>query len=104
MDFFQEIYNFFDSGIYDFVKEIFVWLNYKLLIWKITSMLFMLDVAYGLFNLIIADLKLAERLANVLSMIPADTKSLLEFFNVFTGLSWMFQALGTKVVLKLMNM
>lgn len=104
MDFFQFIVDWYNSEVYALIKEFVSWMGYKIVVWKITVMIFTLDIAYNIASLLIADLGIAQRLSDAVGAISATTKNYLNYFNVFTGIQWILQSLLSKFILKFVGL
>ena len=104
MDFFQSIYEWFTVDVYTFVKDLFVYLGYKLVWLRIKMMAQLYSIAWSIAYALIQDLQILSNWHTVLTFIPAPLKAQLEFFNVFTGISWMFNSLATKFTLRFFKM
>jgi hypothetical protein len=101
MDFFQWLHEWFTVDLYNFVVETVTWLTYKLIWMRIKGVIFLYTFLWTIASTIISDLALAARWSSILSYLPGTIKAQLEFFNVFTGLTWVFQSFTTKFVLNL---
>ncbi|MCC2604092.1 hypothetical protein [Planctobacterium marinum] len=99
MDFFQAIYDFFTVDVYNMANDAIQYLALKLIWARIKFTIWLYSTAWAVASAFIADLQLAARLAAAIGYISPSLKSSLEFFNVFTGLSWVFQSLVAKFAL-----
>lgn len=98
--FFQDLWNFVDSGIYDFFKGSLVIIT-KALIWSyFQAKIMLLDVAYTVVSEILTDSGVVAFVRSAWSSIPADMQSTLSFFNIPQGLTLIFSAIPTKWAMK----
>lgn len=98
--FFQALWNFMDSGIYQFVKDLLVVVT-KSLIWSYFQFkIFALDVAYEVVQEILQDTGVTQMVKSAWSSIPGDMQAMLGFFNIPQGLTLIFSAIPTKWALK----
>lgn len=98
--FFQAVWNFMDSGIYDFIKSLLVVVT-KALIWSYLQFkIFTLDVAYEVVQEILKDTGVTEVVKSAWSSIPGEMQAMLGFFNIPQGLTLIFSAIPTKWALK----
>jgi hypothetical protein len=103
MDFFQWIYEWFTVDLYAFVEDTVIYLTYKLIWMRIKFLVWFYGFAWSVASLLIADLQLAIRLSTAVSYLSPTLQANLEFFKVFTGLTWMLQAFATRFTLKFLN-
>jgi hypothetical protein len=100
MDIFQFIYDWFTIDVYNFVMEILTYLTFKLIVLRIEMSIWAYSFFWGVAKVMMEDLGVASRFASTLNAIPPDIRANLEYFNVFTGLQWIFQAFTTKFIMK----
>lgn len=98
--FFQAVWDFMDSGIYDFVKGLLVVVT-KALIWSLIEFkVMMLDVAYTVVQEIINDTGVAALVKSAWGSIPGNVQATLSFFKIPQGLTLIFSAIPTRWAMK----
>lgn len=100
MEIFQFIYDWFTVDVYNFVQEGVEYVLLKLIWMRIKFIIWIYGTAWSVAATLIADLRIVANWHLALSFIPPQMKSTLEFFNIFTGLSWTFNALATRFVMR----
>ncbi len=98
--FFQDIWQFFYTGMYDFVKEIFVVLTKVMIYAYFQSLIFCIDIAYDVVQDILAETGVTQAIQQAYNNIPPDIRSMLSFFNIPQGLSLIFSAIPTRWAMK----
>lgn len=99
-DFFNFIWEFVSSGIYQFFKDIFVILT-KLMIYSwLQTKIFMLDVALEVVKEIVEETGIAALVRSAWSSIPADVQGTLSFFKIPQGLTLVFSAFPARWAMK----
>lgn len=98
--FFQAIWDFICSGIYDFTKEVMVYLTKVSIHAYIQGTLFLVDVAYEVVQDILADLNITSQVQNAYNSIPSEIRSTLSFFGVPEALTIIFSAVPTRWAMK----
>lgn len=98
--FFQSIWDFMQSGIYTFVRDMFV-VGTKAAIYSyFTAMLFLVDVAFTTATDIINNLGIASAVKSAFSALPAPISSGLSYFGVPQALNIIFSALSTRFCMR----
>ena len=100
LDFFQYIWDFISSGIYDFVKDGLVLMTKACIYSWIKIQLLALEVAYEASQEIITDIGLADAVRDRWGSLPGDVTSALNFFAIPQALNIIFSALATRFALK----
>ncbi|MGL4317344.1 MAG: DUF2523 family protein [Pseudomonas sp.] len=99
-DFVSYVWDFMQSGIYQFFKDLLVTIT-KALIWSyLQATIFFLDVAYTVVQEILEDVGVTQQVQSMYGQIPADVRSTLAFFNVPQALTMIFSAFPTRWALK----
>lgn len=100
LEFFQAVWDWIYSGIYDFVKEVFV-LATKVAIYSYyQALLFALQVAYQTFHELVSEIGISDKVQQYYNMLDADVRSVLAFFGIPDALMIIFSAIGTRWTLK----
>lgn len=100
LEFFQSMWDWIYSGIYDFVKEAFV-LATKVAIYSyFQALLFSLDVAYEVFQELVSEIGISDKVQQYYNMLNADIRGALAFFRIPDALMIIFSAIGTRWTLK----
>ncbi|WP_287031332.1 DUF2523 family protein [Pseudomonas sp. UBA6310] len=98
--FFQSIWDFLVSGIYDFAKDGMVLLTKAAMYSYIQIQIFALDVAYTSAQEIIGELGIAQFIQQKYNGINGDLLSAFSFFGVPEALNIIFSALSTRFALR----
>ena len=101
MDFFQAIYDWATIDVYNIIVDTAEWVLLKLILMRIKFMVWLYGFVWSAASVIIADLSMAVRLSTIINAIPIEIRGICEYFNVFTGLSWVFQSFIAKFSLNL---
>lgn len=100
LDFFQFVWDFLSSGIYDLIKDGLVVLTKAAVYSWIQVQLLALEVAYEAAQDIVTDIGVTQYVRQRYSGIPSQTAAALEFFGVPQALNILFSALSTRFALK----
>lgn len=100
LSFFQWIWTFLSSGIYQFVKEVLVLLTKVALYSWLSVQIMALDVAYAAAQSILSDIGVSEAIRAKWAGLPAEIASTLSFFGIPQAMNIIFSALSTRFVLK----
>lgn len=98
--FFQDIWQFVYSGIYDFVKEAFVVVTKLMIYAYFQSLIFCIDIAHDVVQDLLAETGVTQHVQQAYSNIPADIRQMLAFFNIPQGLTLIFSAIPTRWAMK----
>ncbi|HCA1452955.1 TPA: DUF2523 domain-containing protein [Klebsiella pneumoniae] len=98
--FFQDIWNFMNSGIYEFFKGALVVVTKGLLYSYIKFKIMMLDVAYTVGQEIMQETGVTQQVNSAWSSLPANVRATLSFFNVPQGLTMIFSAIPTRIAMR----
>jgi hypothetical protein len=98
--FFQAVWDFMDSGIYDFIKSMLVVVTKSLIYTYIEFKVYMVEIAYDVVKEILQDTGVSEMVKSAWASIPGDMQAMLGFFNIPQGLTLIFSAIPTKWALK----
>ncbi|MDH0897723.1 MULTISPECIES: DUF2523 family protein [unclassified Pseudomonas] len=98
--FFQFIWDFLTTGIYDFVKDGLVLLTKSIMYSWVQVQIFALEIAYGAAREVMSDLGVSEGVRRRWGDIPADVANVLTFFGIPQALNIIFSALSTRFALK----
>src|SRR5437868_4216009 len=98
--FFTAMWDFVNSGIYQFFKDALVVIVKALVYSSIEFKIFCLGVAYDVVNELVQDTGAADLVKSAWGSLSADVQSTLAFFNVPQGLSLIFAAFPTKWAMK----
>lgn len=104
LEFFQAIWDWVYSGIYEFVKEAFV-LATKVAIYSyFQAILFALEVAYEVFQELVSEIGISAKVQQYYNMLNAELRGALAFFGIPDALMIIFSAIGTRWTLKFVPM
>lgn len=98
--FFQYIWDFLTTGIYEFVKDGLVVLTKAAIYSYVHIQILALEVAYEAAQSIMSDLGVAQAVRQRYAGLPADVVNVLSFFGIPQALNIIFSALSTRFVLK----
>ncbi len=98
--FFQFIWDFFASGIYEFVRSIFVIATKVAMYSYITTLIFLIDVAFTVASELIESFGVAALIKSMFGALPAQVHAALSFFGVPQALNIIFSALGTRFCMR----
>ncbi|WP_443691452.1 DUF2523 family protein [Pseudomonas sp.] len=98
--FFQYVWTFLSSGIFDFVKTVLVFFSKMLIYSFVEFKLFMLDIAYSVVQEIMQETGITLLVTSAWSSIPANVQQTLAFFNIPQGLTLIFSAIPTRWAMK----
>lgn len=98
--FFQFVWDFLSSGIYDFVKDGLVLLTKAAIYSWVQVQLLALEVAYEAAQGVMDDIGLAEAVRERWGALPAEVVNALNFFGIPQALNILFSALSTRFALK----
>ncbi|WP_454255713.1 DUF2523 family protein [Pseudomonas sp. Marseille-Q8238] len=98
--FFQYIWDFITTGVYDFFKDSLVVLT-KAALWSWYKIqILALEVAYKAAQEIVSDLGVTQFVRQRYAGIPGNVATTLEFFGVPQALNILFSALSTRFMLR----
>tara|TARA_R110002126_G_scaffold261500_1_gene404381 strand:+ start:220 stop:570 length:351 start_codon:yes stop_codon:yes gene_type:complete len=100
LDFLQAAWEWIYSGIYEFVKEAFVLATKAAIYGYFQALLFALDVAYDVFQELVTEIGISDKVQQYYNMLDADLRSALAFFGIPDALMIIFSAVGTRWTLK----
>lgn len=100
LSFFQFVWDFLSTGIYDLIKEGLVVLTKAAIYSWVQIQLLALEVAYEAAQDIVTDIGVTQFVRQRYSGIPSETAAVLEFFGVPQALNILFSALSTRFALK----
>lgn len=98
--FFQSIWDWFYIGIYDFVKEIMVYLTKVSIYTWIQIQLFAIDIAFEVVQDIFVDLGLTQAVQSAWSMVPEAMRNTLSFFGIPQALTIICSAIPARLALR----
>ena len=98
--FFQYIWDFLTTGIYDFAKEIMVIATKAALYSFIQMQIFALQVAYEAAQDIVSNIGITQQIRQMYSGLPGEVLSGLSFFGIPQALNILFSAFSTRFVLR----
>jgi len=100
IEFFNEIYAWFTSGIYDFAVEFWAWVIIKVSYIRIQWALASIEFAWNIAREIITQLNISGEMQTALNQLPPDIVDKLNFFNVINGLNLLLNAFVTRFVMR----
>jgi len=98
--FFQAAWDFMDSGIYTFTKELLVIVTKALIYSFLQFKILMLDVAYEVIQELLRESGVTELVKSAWASIPGNIQSMLAFFKIPQGLTLIFSAIPTRWAMK----
>lgn len=98
--FFQSIWDFLYSGIYDFVKEVMAFLTKVAIYSYIQISILLVEVAYEVAQDIFIDLNVAAQVQSAYNSIPDQMRNTLAFFGVPEALTIIFSAVPTRMAMR----
>jgi hypothetical protein len=99
-NFFDYVWNYLHSGIYEFVTEIMVFLTKAAMYSYLQMSLWAMDIGLRVVKDIFVDLGLADKVSSAYSMIPEDIRSTLSFFGVPQAITIIAAAIPTRLAMK----
>ena len=100
LEFFQAVWDWVYSGIYEFVKEAFVLATKAAIYAYYQALLFGLEVAYQTSQELISEIGISDKVQQYYNSLDADLRAALAFFRVPDALMIIFSAIGTRWTLK----
>jgi ABC-type bacteriocin/lantibiotic exporter with double-glycine peptidase domain len=104
LSYLEYIYEFFTSGIYEFVVDLTAYiltlLGVLYISWKITLVIFVFDVAYNILEIF----QLKELINSFLSHIDSRIANYMAYLRIIDGLIVMVTAKLTRYILNLVGM
>ena len=100
MEFLQAAWDWLYSGVYDFVKDAFVLATKMAIYGYFQALIFALDVAYEVFQELINEIGISDKVQQYYNMLDADLRAALAFFGVPDALMIIFSGIGTRWTLK----
>lgn len=98
--FFQWVWDFLTTGIYDFLRDGMMLLTKGAIYSYIQIQLFALNVAFHAAQSFMTDFGVSQQLRTYWGQIPGDVAAGLNFFGIPQALNIIFSALSTRFVLK----
>lgn len=98
--FFQDIWDFVNSGVYQFFKDAMVIFTKAAIYSYFQFKIFMVNIAYDVVQEIITDTGVVAVVQSAWSSIPGDMQSMLAFFKIPQGLTLVFTAIPTRWAMK----
>jgi hypothetical protein len=103
VDFFNWLWGFLTTGIYDFFVELVAWLVIKTAIWWIEMQIYMIGFAWDVARTILDDLAISSHLAAAWGGVESETRDILSFFAVPEMVNIILSAAATKYVLRFLG-
>lgn len=100
IEFFNAVWEFIASGIYDLLKEVFVFMGKVSIYAFLTAQLFLLEVAAEVAREVSASLNITDFVHSTYGRLPGEVSSLLGYFGVPQALNIMFSGLATRFAMK----
>lgn len=98
--FFQSIWDWIYIGIYDFVKEVMVYLTKASMYSWIQIQLFAIDIAFEVVKDIFVDLGLTQAVQSAWSLIPENMRNTLSFFGIPEALTIIASAIPVRIAMR----
>lgn len=98
--FFQFIWDFMSSGIYQFFKDALVIITKALIYSYLQFKILMLDVAISVVKEISEESGAVALVKSAWGSVPGDMQSMLSFFNIPQGLTLIFAAIPARWAMK----
>jgi hypothetical protein len=93
------ILDFFTTGIYDFVVDVYAWVIIKITLFRYKAMMWSLNFSWDIAKGILIQLNITTQLDSALERLSSDTLSHLNFFNIITGFNLLINAFVTRFVM-----
>lgn len=100
LEFFQYIWDFFTSGIYEFTKEAFKAATKVAIYAYFQGLLMAIEIAYEVFDEIMSDLGVTQAISNYWSSVDSDVRGMLSFFGIPDAINMLTSAIGTRFVMR----
>jgi hypothetical protein len=98
--FFQSIWDWMYVGIYDFAKEVMVYLTKVSMYTWIQIQLFAIDVALQVVQDIFVDLGVTLQVQNAWNMVPENMRNTLTFFGIPQALTIIVTAIPARIAMR----
>jgi len=98
--FFQYVWDFFTTGIYDLLKALLVIATKAALYSYIQMQIFALEVAYEAAQDVVNSIGVTQQIRQMYSGLPGEVLSGLSFFGIPQGLNILFSAFSTRFMLR----
>lgn len=100
IEFFNEMYTWITSGIYDFVVEVYAWVIIKIAGFQLKATMASITFAWDIAREIITQLNISSEMQAALNRLPPEVVDKLNFFNVINGLNLLLNAFVTRFVMR----
>lgn len=98
--FFNDLWEFFNSGIYQFFKDALVVVTKALIYAALQAKIMCINVGYEVISEIVQESGLAALVKSAWGSIPGNVQGTLAFFKVPQGLTLIFSAIPTRWAMK----
>lgn len=98
--FFNAIWDFIATGIYDLLKEVFIFLGKVAIYAWLQGQLFLLEVSLKLAKELTQSLGIAEFVNSGYRQLPGEVEEIIGFFGVPQAINIMFSGLATRFCMK----
>jgi len=100
IEFFNEMYTWITSGIYDFAVEFWAWVIIKITYIRIQWAIASIEFSWNIAREIMTQLNISSEMQSALNQLPPDIVDKLNFFNVINGLNLVLNAAVTRFVMR----
>lgn len=98
--FFQSVWDWMYVGIYDFVKEVMVYLTKASMYTWIQIQLFAIDVGFQVVQDIFVELGVTQQVQNAWNMVPENMRNTLTFFGIPQALTIIGTAIPARIAMR----
>lgn len=100
-EFFDYLYEWFTSGLYDFAMQFVAWALKKMLIFYYEAAVASIEFAWGTVQIVLDDLNISSFLLDSISDMPVTVQQVIVFFRIPEFINLILSALGTRLVLRI---
>lgn len=100
MEALNALYEWFASGLYDFVVEFWSWVAIKAVTWWYEALLWKLTFAWDIASEVVSDLSMAGEISAAISALPGQAEDWVRYARVPEALNLIGTAGVTKIVLR----
>ncbi len=99
MDLLADIWNWLNSGIYDFYVEFWAWFIVKWTVFKLGFQALLFELSWDIAQEILESFKVMQTLESYFDLLDEETREMLQFFRIFEGSELLIKAFVTRFVL-----
>ena len=102
IDAFNRLFDFANSGIYDFIHAAFVQIQYYFVIWSIKAKTFLLSTSWEVSKTLLANFGISSSINGAWSSLNGSSFSLMTLLKIPESLNIIIQAYITKFSMRLL--